>query len=257
MTHHSIAFRHCTKRYGDLLAVDALSLEIRPGEITCLLGPNGAGKTTSLEILMGLRRPSSGDVLINGVSVSTAAVHAERRQMGYVSDEPPLYDFLTGREFVEFVFQLQTGRPVPSRLFEARLAELELSEFADRLMRSYSLGMRRKIALLAATLAEPPVLVLDEPTGALDAAGARVVKDMMITARDRGGIVLFSTHVMEIAERISDRLLIMQGGRLVADGSLDQLRSRANASPSVTLEDLFLRLTAGGRGSPAQAVGAR
>ena len=233
-----------TKRFGSITAVADLNLSLEGGQIVGLLGPNGAGKTTTIHTIMGLRTPTSGDVRINRVSVKSPEIQSVRRRIGYLPEQPVLYEFLTGREFVQFIGQLYD----PSLEFDGWLTDqldaLEMGSEADRMIRTYSMGMRKKIAFLAAMVHRPDILIFDEPTGALDAASARVVKDAMERARDQGALVLFTTHVMEIAERLADRIAILNRGGLVADGTLEEIR-KAHARPGRrTLEEIFLRLTA-------------
>jgi ABC-2 type transport system ATP-binding protein len=239
-----IEFAGLTKQYGSKTAVSDLSLTLRAGEVFCLLGPNGAGKTTTLQTVVGLRMPTAGDVRVNGVSVHSPEIYRARRTVGYVADVPDLYDYLTGREMLQFVAELYDLEGDIDARAAAWLARFELAPDADRLTRTYSLGMRKKVALGAALIYEPQVLVLDEPTGGLDAASARQVKDLMIAARDQGRVVLFTTHVMEIAERLADRIGILHQGRLIADGAPRDLLETMGR-PGDTLEDLFLRLTTG------------
>ena len=233
-----------TKRFGSITAVADLSLSLEAGQIVGLLGPNGAGKTTTLHTIMGLKTPTAGDVRINKVSVHSPEIQQVRRRIGYLPEQPVLYDFLTGREFVQFLGQLYD----PHLEFDGWLIEnldaLEMGQDADRLIRTYSMGMRKKIAFLAAMVHRPNILIFDEPTGALDAASARVVKDQMQSARNRGALVLFTTHVMEIAERLADRIAILDHGSLVVDGTLGEIKKAYARSGSETLEEIFLRLTA-------------
>ena len=242
-----------TKRFGRITAVADLNLSLEGGQIVGLLGPNGAGKTTTLHTIMGLKTPTSGDVRINRVSVRSPEIQSVRRRIGYLPEQPVLYEFLTGREFVQFIGQLCD----PSLDLESWLTDhldaLDMGSEADRMIRTYSMGMRKKVAFLAAMVHRPNILIFDEPTGALDAASARVVKDAMERARDQGDLVLFTTHVMEIAERLADRIAILNRGSLVADGSLQEIR-KAHARPGRrTLEEIFLGLTASKPG--AEAVG--
>lgn len=238
-----IEIDHLTKSYGSHAAVRDLSLTLRPGELFCFLGPNGAGKSTTINTLMGLKSPTSGDIRINGVSVLSPEIHAVRRRIGYVPEQPVLYDFLTGREFLHFVGELYEVDAADLRRIDPWLARFGLAAEADTLIRTYSMGMRKKIAFLAALVPDPEILVLDEPTGALDAASARAVKDVMLESRDAGKLVFFTTHVMEIAERFADRIAILDQGTLRAEGSMAELRARYGLYPSETLENIFLRLT--------------
>lgn len=242
------------KRYGDKVAVRDLTLTVAPGSLVCLLGPNGAGKTSTIHVLAGLKNPSAGDVRLLGTSVRSPGIHATRRRLGYLAEQPHLYDDLTGREFLEFVAELYEVDPAEADL-DAWLARFDMSADADALIRTYSMGMRKKIAFLAAVLPRPDVLVLDEPTGGLDAVSARAVKDLMVEARDQGRTVLFTTHVMEIAERLADRVVILDHGTKLFDGSVQELTGGTNGRrPGRTLEEVFIRMTTE-RASDAVGVG--
>jgi ABC-2 type transport system ATP-binding protein len=233
-----------TKRFGSITAVADLNLSLQGGQIVGLLGPNGAGKTTTLHTIMGLKTPTSGDVRIDRVSVKSPAIQSARRRIGYLPEQPVLYEFLTGREFVQFIGQLYDPSVDLESWLTDHLDSLEMGSEADRMIRTYSMGMRKKIAFLAAMVHRPNILIFNEPTGALDAASARVVKDTMEMARDEGALVLFTTHVMEIAERLADRIAILNHGTLVAYGTLREIK-KAHARPGrQTLEEIFLRLTA-------------
>ena len=245
-----IEFAGLTKHYGSKTAVSDLTLTLRGGEIFCLLGPNGAGKTTALHTIVGLKMPSAGDVRVNGVSVHSPAIYRARRAVGYVADVPDLYDYLTGREMLQFVAELYEIRGDVEAEVDTWLTRFELALDADKLTRTYSLGMRKKVALASALIYEPQVLVLDEPTGGLDAASARQMKDLIIAARDQGRVVLFTTHVMEIAERLADRIGILHKGRLIAQGAPRNLLTEMGR-PGDTLEDLFLRLTSAAAEAPS------
>ena len=233
-----------TKRFGSITAVDGLNLTLEAGQIVGLLGPNGAGKTTTIHTIMGLKTPTEGDVRINRVSVHSPEISSVRRRIGYLPEQPVLYDYLTGREFVQFLGRLYDPALDLEDWLNDNLDELEMGQDADRLIRTYSLGMRKKIAFLAAMVHQPNILIFDEPTGALDPASARVVKVRMQVARDRGALVLFTTHVMEIAERLADRIAILSRGTLVADGTLRELQDAHARFAGEPLEEIFLRLTA-------------
>ena len=233
-----------TKRFGSITAVDGLNLTLDAGQIVGLLGPNGAGKTTTIHTIMGLKTPTEGDVRINRVSVHSPEISSVRRRIGYLPEQPVLYDYLTGREFIQFLGRLYDPALELEDWLNDNLDELEMGQDADRLIRTYSMGMRKKVAFLAAMVHRPNILIFDEPTGALDAASARVVKDQMQMARDRGAVVLFTTHVMEIAERLADRIAILNHGSLVADGTLGEIKKAYAGSGSETLEEIFLGLTA-------------
>ncbi len=244
--HIHIDIDHLTKRYGNKTAIDDLSLRIGPGELYCFLGRNGAGKTTTIQTVIGQKNPTSGDIRISGVSVGSPEIQHVRRSVGYLAEQPVLYEYLTGREFLLFIAELYGVKPSRLGWIDEQLDRFELSCDADVLVKGYSTGMKKKIAFLAAFLYQPDILLLDEPTGGLDAASARLVKDLMVEARDSGKLVFFTTHVMEIAERLADRIAVIHHGRLIADGTLQDLRRLFGRAAGESLEDIFLRITAGG-----------
>ena len=227
------------RRYGDFTAVDQLSLEVGPGEIVGFLGPNGAGKTTTLRCCSGLLRPDAGEIVIAGASLLREPGRAKAR-FGFVPDRPFLYERLSAREMLELVGALYD---VPVAAAQARatelLARLGLDEAVDDLIEGYSQGMRQKVAVAAAVLHDPPLLLLDEPLGGLDPHGAKALKDLLRERAARGLGVLVSTHLLEVAERLCDRVVILSHGRRIAAGTLSDLRGASQA----TLEDVFLELT--------------
>ena len=235
-----LAVTALARRYGDLTAVDGLDLEVHPGEILAFLGPNGAGKTTTLRMCAGLLRPDAGAIVVAGASLARAP-RAAKALLGFVPDRPFLYDRLSGREFLDFVAALYDVPPAQARgRADALLERFELGATADDLIEGYSLGMRQKLSVAAAVIHDPPLLLLDEPLQGLDPQGARALKDLLRERAARGHGVLVSTHLLEVAERLCDRVVILQHGRKRAEGTLDELRgARARA----TLEDVFLELT--------------
>jgi len=249
-----ISVERLTKCFGSITAVSDLSLTLEGGRIVGLLGPNGAGKTTTIHTIMGLKMPTSGDVLIDRVSVYSPEIASVRRRIGFLPEQPVLYDYLTGREFVQFLGRLYDSTLDFDDWLNDNLDALHMGPHADRLIGTYSMGMRKKTAFLAAMVHRPSILIFDEPTGGLDAASARVVKDQMRIARDEGALVLFTTHIMEVAERLADRLAIINHGKLVAHGTLEELREAHARSGRETLEEIFLRLTASEH-EPVHAVG--
>ncbi len=237
-----------TKKYGQLTAVDHLNLTVNPGEIFGFLGPNGAGKTTTIKMLVGLLNPTSGAAEVCGVSVAEDPVKA-KSMLGFVPDTPDIYEKLSARELLEFVADL---RKMDRRKAAVRIQELlalfELSDRQDELLGGYSHGMKQKVCIACGLLSEPKVLFLDEPTVGLDPRSARLVKDVLRKVADDGGTVFLSTHVLEIAERMCDRVGIIQKGRLIALGTVDELRRKTvpgREGEDVSLEDLFLKLTGG------------
>jgi len=231
-----------TKAYGERLAVNGLNLEVRRGEVFGFLGPNGAGKTTTIRMLTGLIRPTSGTASVAGFDVVHETL-AVKRRVGYLAETPYLYPKLSGREFLSFMAGLYRIPAAEAIARGERLLELfELADKANDLVESYSHGMRQKLALAGALLHEPPVLFLDEPTSGLDPRSARLVKDLLVALVDRGHTVFLSTHVLEIAEHLCHRVAIMDHGRMVASGTLDELRREARRDAG-SLEDIFLQLT--------------
>ena len=232
------------KRYGKFTAVDGIDLEVRKGELFGLLGPNGAGKTTSIRMIAGILRPSAGRVEIGGFDVQRQPLEAKHR-MGYIPDRPFVYDKLTGGEFLRFAAALygQDGPAVERRIDE--LLELfELSPWKNELTESYSHGMRQKLIISGALVHRPEVIVVDEPMIGLDPKSARLLKDLFRQFVDRGGTVLMSTHTLEVAEQMCNRIAIVFHGRVVAQGTMTELREQT-ASGDGSLEAIFLKLTGG------------
>ena len=235
-----LSVRSLVRRYGDLTAVDRLDLEVEAGEIVGFLGPNGAGKTTTLRVCAGLLAPDAGEVMIAGFPHTRAPLEA-RRRLGFVPDRPFLYERLSGREFLDFVAALYEVPGAAARATaEALIERFELTEAADDLIEGWSLGMRQKVSVAAALLHDPPLLLLDEPLLGLDPGGARALKDLLRERASLGHGVLVSTHLLEVAERLCDRVTIIDRGRRLASGTLAELRGERS---SASLEDVFLALT--------------
>ena len=231
-----------TKTYGSFGALNGLDLKVMPGEIYGLLGPNGAGKTTTLKITAGLVEPTAGSVLVAGLDATKDPLHA-KAQIGYVAEVPILYESLTPRELLEFEASVR-GLAKDSVNRRARqLAEaFEVVSVFDSPIATLSMGTKQKVAIMAALIHQPPVLLLDEPLNSLDARSSSILKELLSLHVQRGGAVLFSTHVMEIAQRLCSRIGIIFGGKIVAEGDLDQLRARAGEKDA-TLEEVFMKLT--------------
>ena len=233
-----------SKRYGRFTAVDGISLTIPRGELFGFLGPNGAGKTTTMRMIAGILQPTSGRISIAGIDLADRPLEAKSR-MGFIPDRPYVYDKLSGAEFLRFVAGLygQGGAAVEARIDE--LLELfELLPWKDELTESYSHGMRQKLIISSALVHRPEVIVVDEPMVGLDPKSARLLKDLLRRFVGRGGTVLMSTHTLEIAEAMCDRIAIIQEGRIAAAGTMDDLRAQTS-SGDVSLEELFLKLTGG------------
>lgn len=245
MLEPAVEIRNVGKRYGDFAAVDALTLTIPSKCLFALLGPNGAGKTTTIKLLMGMLQPTTGTLRVCGLDAFRDGVAAKAR-IGYLPDEPTFYDFLRGRELIRFAGEM---RGMPRNVIEersGRLAErLQLADALDEFAENYSRGMKKKLGLICALMHEPDLVILDEPTNGLDPHGTQVLHALMQETVDSGRTVLFSTHLLEQAERLCDRVAVMNRGRLAAEGTLDDLRSRFGAGAS--LETLFFELTESAR----------
>jgi len=236
--------RTLIKRYGDKVAVNNVSFDVYGGEVFGFLGPNGAGKTTTIKMIVGLLQPTSGTIKVAGYDVQTQPLFAKAAS-GYVPDTPNLYAKLTGRELLQFVSDLYNlDRNQAARRIDELLRMFDLSAAADDTFDSYSHGMQQKTSLAAALMHDPKVLILDEPTVGLDPKSARLIKDILRQLADRGSAVMLSTHILEIAERMCDRIGIINKGELIAVGTMDELRKLGKEGQS-SLEDIFLGLTGG------------
>jgi ABC-2 type transport system ATP-binding protein len=232
-----------SKKFGDLTAVHDVSLGLKRGEFFALLGPNAAGKTTLMKLLTGLIKPTSGCARICGFDIQTQPLEA-RQRLAYVPDFPFLYDKLTAWEFFRFtgqLFHLEAARIEKNA--EELVARFHLGDFADRALEGLSHGTRQRVAIVSALLHEPEVFVIDEPMVGLDPQHARIVKDVLKERSLAGMTVLVSTHQLSIAEEMADRIGIIQGGKLIAVGSREELRQQSGGSDQ--LEEIFLSLTAG------------
>jgi ABC-2 type transport system ATP-binding protein len=241
---NALSVRALTKKFGDKTAVDALDLDIRAGELYALLGPNGAGKTTTLRMVTGLLKPDSGSIHVFGADALADPI-AAKRLLAWLPDEPALYDKLTAWEYLEFIAGLWgvdalTAAPRAEQL----LKFLSLWDNRDERTEGFSRGMKQKTALAGALIHDPKLLMLDEPLTGLDAAVARQVKDLLQQRAKSGGSVILTTHILDVAERVADRIGIIQHGKLLAEGTLEQLRGRAGGA-SATLEDVYLQLVGG------------
>jgi len=239
-----IRLENLTKLYGSFVAVDDISLHVPRGVIYGCLGPNGAGKTTTLRMIAGILRPSQGRVLLGGDDVHANPIAAKMR-LGFIPDRPFVYDKLTGAEFLRFVAGLygQQGDVVGRRIAEL-LEVFELTSWKDELVEAYSHGMRQKLIISSALIHRPECIVVDEPMVGLDPKAARLLKDILRQFVERGGTVLMSTHTLEVAEAMCDQIAIIQHGKIVAAGTVSDVR-RQHQAGDASLEELFLKLTGG------------
>jgi ABC-2 type transport system ATP-binding protein len=248
-----ITLRNLTKRYGSFTAVDGIDLTVTRGELFGFLGPNGAGKTSTFRMIAGIILPTSGTIEIGGIDLERQPLVAKAR-LGYIPDRPFVYDKLTGAEFLRFVAALygQQDAAVERRIDE--LFDLfDLTPWKHELTEAYSHGMRQKLVIASALVHRPEVIVVDEPMVGLDPKGMRLLKDLFRQFVKRGGTVLMSTHTLEVAEGMCDRIAIMHGGRILAQGTMADLREQT-ASGDSSLEELFLRLTGGLRERQLDAI---
>jgi ABC-2 type transport system ATP-binding protein len=242
-----IEFDKATRTYARKVAVDGLTLTVPRGELFALLGPNGAGKTTTIKMLTGLLRPTRGAVRVCGYDL-VSDVRRATRSIGYVPEEPFLYDKLSGREFLEFMAEMRgLDRPTRDRVIQRECQAFDLDDFCDDLTETYSHGMKQRLVFASALLHDPPVLVIDEPMVGLDPRSVRVTKDRLRLQAAAGTTIFMSTHTLDIAEEIADRIGIMDRGRLYFLGTVPDLQ-RELASHHTSLESLFLELTESGNG---------
>jgi ABC-2 type transport system ATP-binding protein len=248
----ALATRGLCKTF-DRPAVDHLDLTVRAGEFYALLGSNGAGKTTTLRMVTGLLKPDAGAISVFGIDALADPV-AAKRIMAWVSDEPMIYDKLTPLEYLEFVARLWNVEPQAAQLRAHTLIEwLRLSEQAHERCESLSKGMRQKVTLAGALVHDPKLIILDEPLTGLDAGSARQVKHVLRERVAAGGTVIMTTHILEVAERMADRIGVIADGKLIAEGTLDELNSKVGVAGE-SLEDTFLALVAGEAADAAAAA---
>jgi ABC-2 type transport system ATP-binding protein len=236
-----IEFQGLSKVYGSFNAVKPLTLTVRRGEVFGFLGPNGAGKTTTIRMMMGILVPSGGQVLIDGLDCQAEPAEVKRR-VGYLPDTPVFYDYLRGREILQFVAEMHgLQRAEAAERNNRLLAEFGLTEAGEDYAVNYSLGMKKRLGLACALIHDPSVLILDEPINGLDPRASRDVQERLLAAAARGVTIFVSTHLLDMAQKLCDRVGIIHRGELVATGTLDEIR--ANASASGSLEDVFLKIT--------------
>ncbi len=239
-----IALHDIVKRYGSFTAVDGVNLDVQPGQIHGFLGPNGAGKTTTIRMIAGLLKPTSGTIDVNGHDTATSPEGA-KASLGFIPDRPFVYEKLTAGEFLCFHAGLYglDGAPVAARSKEM-LEMFELSKWEGELIESFSRGMKQRLVLAAAFMHRPSAVLVDEPMVGLDPRGARLIKDVFRRMREHGVAILMSTHTLEVAQEMCDRISIILKGKIIAHGTVDELRALAD-SPGAQLTPVFLKLTGG------------
>lgn len=231
-----LSINHLTKVYGEKKAVDDLSLQINPGEICAFIGHNGAGKTTTLKAAMGILHFDHGEITVDGVSVKEDPIGCKKK-MAYIPDNPDLYEFMTGIKYLNFIADIyEVPEEVRQERFTRLADALGLTGDLGEMIASYSHGMKQKLAIIAAWMHEPRLILMDEPFVGLDPMAAHTLKDMMREVCDQGGAIFFSTHVLEVAEKLCDRVAIIKEGKLVRAGSMDEVRG------DESLEEVFLGL---------------
>ena len=233
-----LLIRHLTKRYGEKKAVDDLDLHIAPGEIYGFIGHNGAGKTTTLKSVAGILQFDEGEITIAGHSIREEPL-ACKRLFAYIPDNPDLYEFMTGWQYLDFIADI-FGVDAPTRVqrVEQYAALFELTDDLPQPIATYSHGMKQKLAIISAWLHEPKLILMDEPFVGLDPKASHLLKSMMRQVCDAGGAIFFSTHVLEVAEKLCDKVAIIKGGRLIRSGTMEEVRG------DDSLEDVFLELEA-------------
>lgn len=231
-----LKINHFSKTYGDKKAVDDLTLHIHAGEVYGFIGHNGAGKTTTLKSVAGILQFDGGEILVDGVSIKADPL-ACKKKMAYIPDNPDLYDFMTGIQYLNFVADI-FGVPTQERTQRInQLAEaFELTASLNQSIGSYSHGMKQKLAIISAWLHQPELILMDEPFVGLDPKASHILKEMMRDVCGRGGAIFFSTHVLEVAEKLCDKVAIIKGGRLVRSGTMEEVKG------DDSLEDVFLEL---------------
>ena len=231
-----LQIKNLTKRYGDKLAVDNLSLHIMPGEIYGFIGHNGAGKTTTIKACTGILNFEEGDILIDGLSIKEKPLEC-KKQMAYIPDNPDMYDFMTGIGYLNFIADI-FGVPekVRDELIDKYADAFEIKDNLGQLVSEYSHGMKQKLAIISAWIHEPKLVIMDEPFVGLDPKASHILKQMMRKMCDDGGAIFFSTHVLEVAEKLCDKVAIIKGGRLIKAGIMEQVKG------DESLESVFLEL---------------
>ena len=231
-----LKIEHLTKTYGEKKAVDDLSLHIAPGEIYGFIGHNGAGKTTTIKACCGILQAESGEVLIDGVSIKGNPIEAKKK-IAYIPDNPDLYEFMTGIQFLNFIGDVFGVSAEDRQARIRKYADLfELTNDLAQPISAYSHGMKQKLAVISALLHEPKLLIMDEPFVGLDPKASHILKELMRELCENGGAIFFSTHVLEVAEKLCDKVAIIKGGKLIKSGTMEEVKGDAS------LENVFLEL---------------
>ena len=238
----ALRIENVVKSFGNLIAVKGVSFALESNQILGLLGPNGSGKSTLMKSMVGIITPDAGTITVQGLNVASNSTEV-KKIVGFVPESPRLYEFLSGSEYLDFVATVHGLEPEAKReRIPEFLKAFELEGRENELIHGYSQGMKQKLAIIAGILHRPRILILDEPLNALDPRSARIVKDLIHKLRDDGVPTVFSTHVLEIADAICDRIVIMYNGSMLAEGSVEELRANAGKEGS-SLEEVFLKLT--------------
>ena len=231
-----LKINHLTKTYGEKIAVDDLTLHIRPGEIYGFIGHNGAGKTTTLKSVIGILQFEQGEILIDGVSIKDDPVECKQRT-AYIPDNPDLYDFMTGMQYLNFIADVFGVSADERKVRIETLAEsFELTGDLNQPISAYSHGMKQKLAIISAWIHAPKLIIMDEPFVGLDPKAAHILKEMMRDVCNQGGAIFFSTHVLEVAEKLCDKIAIIKGGKLIRSGTMEEVKG------DTSLESVFLEL---------------
>ncbi len=231
-----LRIEHLTKTYGEKKAVDDLSLHICPGEIYGFIGHNGAGKTTTLKSVVGILKFDSGDIFVDGESLRTSPIECKKK-IAYIPDNPDLYDFMTGIQYLNFIADIfGVGESERQQKIQTYADGFELTKDLGQPISSYSHGMKQKLAVISALIHDPKLIVMDEPFVGLDPKAAHVLKELMRNICDNGGAIFFSTHVLEVAEKLCDKIAIIKGGKLIRSGTMEDVKGDAS------LESVFLEL---------------
>lgn len=233
-----LKIRNLTKQYGEKKAVDAISLQICPGEVYGFIGHNGAGKTTTLKACVGILQFDEGEISINGISMKEQPLEC-KKQIAYIPDNPDLYDFMTGIQYLNFIADIfEIDAAVREEKIHYYADQFELTSDLAQPISAYSHGMKQKLAIIAAWIHDPKLIIMDEPFVGLDPKASHLLKEMMREICDKGSAIFFSTHVLEVAEKLCDKIAIIKGGKLIRSGSMEEVKG------DTSLEDVFMELEA-------------